>query len=165
MAVPHYLRRATGGIFLTGLAFLVLPGLLRLYDPSAGSFNIDTLNALALGAVLFSGVLHLGLVAFERFLPRFYEYQRESLEGEGKLFENLTDDLEAGLTSLQNQVSYGFMEGIQLQVERRKSAQFKFTVRCVRLLFCLLSLAYLLHLALELVKTSMLAVPAPVPAL
>lgn len=162
--VPHYLRRATAGLFITGLVFILFPALLRFYDPTAGSFNIDTLNALGLAAVLFSGVLHLGLVAYEKLLPRFYDYQRESLEGEGKLFENITDSLETSLTRLADYALTG-EQHVAVQVERRKTAQFKFTVRCVRLLFCLLSLAYLVHLAADMAKTAMLAVPGSAPGL
>jgi hypothetical protein len=162
--VPHYLRRASLGLFITVLVFVAFPAVLRLYDPSAGSFNIDTLNALGLAAVLLSAVLHLALVAYEKFLPKFYDYQRECLEGEGKLFENITESVETSLNRLAD-FALTDAQHVAVQIERRKTAQFKFTVRCVRLLFCLLSLAYLLHLAVDMVKTAMLAVPGSAPAL
>lgn len=164
MPVPNYLRRATLGVLITGLVFVLLPAVLRIFDPSAGSFHVDTLNALGLAAVLFSGVVHLALFAYEKLLPSFYDYQRESLEGEKKLFENITDTLETGIVALRKQTQ-DVRTLTEIQAEARKTAQFKFLVRCARISFCLLSLAYLLHLVLDMVKTAMLAVPASAPGL
>jgi hypothetical protein len=163
MPIPRYLRRASAGLLLTGAIFVLLPPILRVLDPSAGSFGIEILNALGLGAMLFGAVLHLALFAYEKFLSPFYRYQAESLDGEGKLFENLTDALEQGLEKLA--ATAWPMHGVAIQTERRKTNQFKFLIRCVRLSFCLLSLAYLLHLALQVLTVAMTAVPASVPAL
>jgi hypothetical protein len=167
MPIPNYLRRATVGLFITGLIFLLLPPVLRLFDPTAGSFGVELLNALGVAAMLFSAVLHGALFAYEKFLPAFHAYQGESLEREGKLFENLTDSLETQLdacaaTALEYQ---DYLAVLAVQTERRKTAQFKFIIRCVRLSFCLLSLAYLLHLAASMVLLAMTAVPGSAPAL
>ena len=167
MRIPHYLRRATAGLLLTGSVFLLLPPLLRLYDPSAGAFGVELLNALGVAAMLFSVVLHLALFAYEKFLPRFQAYQAESLEGEGKLFENLTDKLESELYFIDGKepLALAATEWLSLQTERRKTAQFKFLIRCVRLSFCLLSLAYLLYLVERMVSLALTAVPGSAPAL
>jgi hypothetical protein len=160
MAIPHYIRRASAGLFITGLIFILLPVVLRILDPTAGSFGIEILNALGLAAMLFSAVLHMGLFAYEKFLPRFHEYQTESLEGAGKLFENLSDELRAPLHTEANIYPHRLAQ----LAERRKVNQFIFLMRCVRLSFCLLSLAYVLHLATQLVTVAMTAVPASAPA-
>jgi hypothetical protein len=162
MPIPHYLRRASAGLALTGLIFLVLPPILRVLDPSAGSFGIEILNALGLAAMLFGAVVHLALFAYEKFLGPFYRYQAESLDGEGKLFENLTDALEQGLVKLAATALP--MHSVEIQIETRKTAQLKFLIRCVRLSFCLLSLAYLLHLAMQVVTVSMTVMPSSAPA-
>lgn len=161
--IPHYLRRASVGLLLTGLVFLFLPPLLRLLDPQAGSFGVEILNALGVAALLFSGLLHGGLFTYEKFLPRFQAYQAESLEGEGKLFENLTDSLERNLIILKTLTPPE--SRLAVLVENRKTAQFKFIIRCVRLSFCLLSLAYILHLIAQMVSLAMTAVPGSAPAL
>lgn len=164
MPIPNYIRRATVALLITAIIFLGLPPLLRLYDPTAGSFNVELLNALGLAAIFFSGTLHMGLYAYEKFLPAFHNYQGESLEGNGKLFENLTDTLELSLEECRNS-ALEYQDTMAIQIESRKTAQFKFIIRCVRLSFCLLSLAYLLHLAMFMVTLAMTAVPAPAPAL
>lgn len=166
MPIPHYLRRASAGLLLTGVIFVALPPLLRILDPAAGSFGIEILNALGLAAMLFGAVLHLALFAYEKFLGPLYRYQAESLDGEGKLFENLTDKLESELYFI-NGVEPTMTPGdrIIMLTERRKTAQFKFLIRCVRLSFCLLSLAYLLHLAMQVVTVAMTVVPQSAPAL
>ena len=87
MPIPNYIRRATAGVLVTGLIFLLMPPALRLIDPTAAGFNVDVLNALGLAAILGTGGLHMALYAYEKFLPRFHEYQAECLEGEAKLFE------------------------------------------------------------------------------
>lgn len=164
MPIPHYLRRATAGLLVTGAIFIGLPPLLRILDPAAGSFGIELLNALGLAAMLFGAVLHLALLAYEKFLAPLYRYQAESLDGEGKLFENVTAPLEASLEECRAR-AYDPNTLLQLQVESRQTAQFKFLVRCVRLSFCLLSLAYLLHLALQAVTVALTVVPQSAPAL
>ncbi|MBJ6109437.1 hypothetical protein JAO73_10460 [Hymenobacter sp. BT523] len=161
MPIPNYLRRAASGLLFAGAIFLGLPYLIRLYDPTAGSFGADLLNTLGLAALLFSGVLHMGLFAYEKFLPRFRQYQAESLEGEGKLFDNLTDELVKPLYAEANIYPHRLAQ----LTERRKVNQFIFLIRCVRLSFCLLSLAYLLHLAAQLLVAALTAVPGSAPAL
>ncbi|WP_310391558.1 hypothetical protein [Hymenobacter sp.] len=161
MPIPNYLRRAAAGVLITGLIFLLMPPALRLIDPTAAGFNVDVLNALGLAAILATGGLHMALYAYEKFLPRFQKYQAESLEGEAKLFENLTDALADPLYQEANI----YPARLNQLIERRKVAQFIFLIRCVRLSFCLLSLAYLLHLATQMITLAMTAVPGSVPAL
>jgi hypothetical protein len=161
MPIPNYLRRASVGILITGVIFLLMPPALRLVDPSAAGFNVDVLNALGLAAILATGGLHMALFAYEKFLPRFQAYQAESLEGEGKLFENITDELRKPLYEEENI----YPNRLAQLIERRKVNQFTFTVRCVRLSFCLLSLGYLLHLVVQMISLAMTAVPGSAPAL
>ncbi|MDO7849234.1 hypothetical protein Q5H92_22915 [Hymenobacter sp. M29] len=155
MPIPNYLRRAASGLLMAGAIFLGLPFLIRFYDPTAGSFGADLLNALGLAALLFSGVLHMGLYAYEKFFPRFQLYQAESLEGEGKLFENLTDALVKPLFTEDNI----YPNRLAQLTERRKVHQFIFLMRCVRLSFCLLCLGFLLSLAAFMLYLAMVAVP------
>lgn len=158
---PHYLRFA--GVSLTLAAFILigLPYLLHFFDEGAGGFTVDKFNVLALGAMLVLATVHVAFFVFRQLFPRFYDYQRESLEGEGKLFENLTDELRTPLFGH----SYLAPEHLNLLIERRKVSQFQFLIRCVRLLFCLSVLAYLLWLAQHMLTVAMLAVPtASAPA-
>lgn len=161
MQIPHYLRRAATGLFATGFIFVMLPIVLRILDPTAGSFGIEILNALGLAALLFSGVLHGGLFVYEKFLPQFHKYQGESLEQDAKLYENLSDKLLAPL--------YGedriYADRLAVYVERRKVNQFIFNMRCKRLNYSLFSLAFLLCLGAFMVNLAMTAVPASAPAL
>lgn len=161
MPIPHYLRQATAGLFITGFIFVLLPPVLRVLDPTAGSFGIEILNALGLAAMLFSAVLHGSLAVYEKFLPSFQKYQAESLERDGKLFENLTGPLETGLEALGLNPS---VMKLEVQREARKTQQFKFQIRCTRLNYCLLSLAFLLCLGAFMVNLAMTAVPASAPA-
>ncbi|WP_210519897.1 hypothetical protein [Hymenobacter terricola] len=160
MEIPHYLRRAAAGLFATGFIFVALPPVLRVLDPTAGSFGIEILNALGLAALLFSGVLHGGLFVYEKFLPRFQEYQGESLEKNGKLYENLTDELRTPLYEEDNIYPHRLAQ----LIERRKVAEFQFKLRCVRLNYSLFSLAFLLCLAAFMASLAMTAVPASAPA-
>lgn len=167
-APPHYLRLMTMGLVLTAAIFLGLPSLLRLYDPTAGNFNVETLNAVALGAVLLAGVLHSGFFAYRQLFPRFYDYQRECVEENGKMFENITDDLRRPLfpaADVAESLDITQAQTLAILTERRKVAQFQFIIRCVRFLLCFLVLAYCLHLASDMVKTAMLAVPGGAPVL
>jgi hypothetical protein len=154
---PRYLRLATIGLLATAVVFVLLPYVLRFFDPSAGSFGIDTLNALAFGAVLLAAILNLAFIAYERVFPRFKTYQQESLEGDGKLFENLTDELESGLVYLRNWVHEA--DQLPVRVEARKIAQFKFLIRCVRLSFCLSALYYLVQLSEHVLIAALTVVP------
>jgi hypothetical protein len=154
---PRYLRLITTALLVTAGVFVLLPFVLRFFDPSAGSFGIDTLNALAFGAVLLAAILHLGFQAYERVFPQFKAYQQDSLEGEGKLFENLTSDLETNLSYLTDWVSPH--ERLPVLIENRKVAQFKFLIRCVRLSFCLLSLYALVLLSEHVLTAALTVVP------
>ena len=152
---PRYLRLITFSLLLAAAVFVLLPHVLRFFDPSAGAFGIDTLNALAFGAVMLAAILHLAFLAYSKVFPRFRTYQQESLEGEGKLFENLTDSLETDLGYVTDWLSPH--ERLPLLIENRKVAQFKFIIRCVRLSFCLLAFYALVQLS-EHVLTSVLTV-------
>jgi hypothetical protein len=154
-AQPRYLRLITFSLLLAAAVFVLLPHVLRFFDPSAGAFGIDTLNALAFGAVLLAAILHLGFLAYSKVFPRFRTYQQESLEGDGKLFENLTDNLETSLSYLEDWTSPH--ERLPVLIETRKVAQFKFIIRCVRLSFCLLAFYALVQLS-EHVLTAVLTV-------
>ena len=160
MTIPHYLRRATAGLFITGLIFALLPPVLRVLDPTAGSFGIEILNALGLAAMLFSGVLHGGLFVYEKFLPGFYKYQGESLEKDAKLYENLSQELKEPL--YQDERIYA--DRLAVYRERRKVNQFIFQMRCTRLNYSLFSIAFLLCLGAFMVNLAMTAVPASAPA-
>jgi hypothetical protein len=152
---PRYLRLITFSLLLAAAVFLLLPHLLRFFDPSAGAFGIDTLNALAFGAVMLAAILHLAFLAYSKVFPRFRTYQQESLEGDGKLFENLTDSLETDLSYVVDWTSPH--ERLPVLIENRKVAQFKFIIRCVRLSFCLLAFYALVQLS-EHVLTAVLTV-------
>ncbi|WP_375436681.1 hypothetical protein [uncultured Hymenobacter sp.] len=165
LSKPHYLRFAALALVLSAFIFLVLPYGLRLFDPTAGAFDAGTINALALAAVLFVAVLHLAFFAYRQLFPRFYDYQRECLEGEGKLFEKLTENLEKPLYPTGPPMELSVSDAMLLAAERRKVAQFKFTIRCVRLFFCLLCLGFLLWLALHMLTVAMTAVPGSAPSI
>ena len=154
---PRYLRLITISLVAAAAVFVLLPHVLRFFDPSAGSFGIDTLNALAFGAVLLAAILHLGFLAYSKVFPRFRTYQAESLEGDGKLFENLTDDLETDLGYLEDWTSPH--ERLPLLIENRKVAQFKFRIRCVRLSFCLLAFYALVLLSEHVLTAALTVVP------
>lgn len=154
---PRYLRLITSALVVTAVVFVLLPFVLRFFDPSAGSFGIDTLNALAFGAVLLAAILHLGFIAYERVFPQFKTYQQDSLEGEGKLFENITSDLERDLHYLVEWTRPH--ERLPVFIENRKIAQFKFLIRCVRLSFCLLALSYLVQLSEHVLTAALSVVP------
>ena len=154
---PRYVRLATIALVLTALVAFVLPPLLHLIDPSAGHFSLDTFNALTWGALLLAAIVHLGALAYGKLLPRFKTYQQESLEGEGKFFENLTDELEEGLATLRPQLAPG--ERLAHAIETRQVKQFKFLIRCVRTAFCLLSFYALVLLAERVLTAVLTAVP------
>lgn len=154
---PRYLRLITLSLLLAAAVFVLLPHVLRFFDPSAGSFGIDTLNALAFGAVMLAAILHLGFLAYSKVFPRFRTYQAESLEGEGKLFENLTDSLETDLSYLVGWLPTSHR--LPVLIENRKVAQFKFIIRCVRLSFCLLAFWYLVQLSEHVLTAALTVVP------
>lgn len=157
---PRYLRLITTSFLLAATVFVLLPFVLRFFDPSAGSFGIDTLNALAFGAVLLAAILHLGFLAYSKVFPRFRAYQQESLEGEGKLFENLTDELRAPLYPTgTTYAGLSEAEKLNILIERRKVSQFQFTIRCVRLSFCLLAFYALVLLSEHVLTAALTVVP------
>jgi hypothetical protein len=161
---PRYLRLITFSLVLAAGVFILLPFVLRFFDPSAGSFGIDTLNALAFGAVMLAAILHLGFLAYSKVFPRFRTYQQESLEGEGKLFENITDELRTPLWCATEDDQEAFMslpvsERLAVCVERRKVSQFQFIIRCVRLSFCLLAFYYCVQLSEHVLTSVLTAVP------
>ncbi|MDF7810509.1 hypothetical protein [Hymenobacter sp. YC55] len=158
---PHYLRFAFISLVLASFILIGLPYVLHLFDAGAGGFTADQFNTLALAAMLVLAAVHVGFFVFRRLFPRFYDYLRECLEGEGKLFENLTDQLWQPLIK----ADYLGPNRLAQLTERRKVAQFQFLIRCVRLSFCLLVLAYLLHLATHMLTVAMTVLPtASAPA-
>lgn len=159
---PRYLLLAFVAVVLATLTMLAFKDFLPHLDRSAGGFGYDRLNILALAGLLFVDVLFMGFLAYRFIFPRFRAYQGESLEAEGRLFENLTDELRAPLydpTSLALTT-----DQVAVLTERRKVSQFQFTIRCVRLLFCLLALFALLSLAQHVLTVAMLAVPGAPPS-
>jgi hypothetical protein len=157
LTYPRYLRLITFSLVLAASVFILLPFVLRFFDPSAGSFGIDTLNALAFGAVMLAAILHLGFLAYSKVFPQFRKYQEESLEGDAKLFENLTDELESGLDYLKEWIHPA--DQLAVRVEARKIRQFKFTIRCVRISFCLAAFWYLVQLSEHVLTAVLTAVP------
>jgi len=90
---------------------------------------------------MLAAILYLVFLAYSKVFPRFRTYQQESLEGEGKLFENITDELRAPLWQdgvEQAMPKWAVADRIASCTERRKVSQFQFAIRCVRLSFCLL---------------------------
>lgn len=154
---PRYVRLAFIACVLSTLVANLLPPLLHLVDPSYSSFSLDTLNVVLWGALLLAATVHLGAWAYERLLPRFKTYQQDSLEVDGKFFENLTDDLETGLAELHPQLSDAGRLG--LAIENRHVKQFKFLIRCVRTAFCLLSFYALVVLTKDFVLALLTVVP------
>jgi hypothetical protein len=154
---PNYLQFAFRSLLLSGFILIGLPYLLWFWDRGAGGFKVDKFNTLALSALLFIGCIHLAFFGFRRLFPRFYDYMRECLEGEGKLFENLTSGLTTDLDSLQHYVQKYDM--LPVIIERRKVAQLQLLIRCVRLSFCLLVLFGLLYLASHMLTVAFLAMP------
>ena len=154
---PRYLRLITLSLLLAAAVFVLLPYVLRFFDPSAGSFGIDTLNALAFGALMLAAILHLGFLAYSKVFPQFRTYQQDSLEGEGKLFENITSGLETDLEYLVDWTQPH--ERLPVLVENRKVAQFKFLIRCVRLSFCLASFYALVLLSEHVLTAALTVVP------
>ncbi len=146
MPRPRLLRFATLSALLAALVLLGLPYLLHaLFGDEAGGFKVDQLNSFAFAAAVFWLALQLGYLAYRALFPRFRAYQGECLEEQGKLFENITEELRTPLWA--NPVFAPSHERLNLFIERRKVAQFQFLVRCVRYLLCFLALAYLIHLA------------------
>lgn len=156
---PRYLRRITLALVLGATILLALPFILHFFDEGSGGFGPDRLNVLALAALFTVAELHLGFLAYKFLFPRFKHYQQECLEGEGKMFENLTDELRKPLFE-ENNI---YPDRLNQLIERRKVSQYQFTIRCVRLAFCLLVLFGLLHQVSAMLTLATLASPG-VPA-
>ncbi|GAB3233056.1 hypothetical protein GCM10027346_20740 [Hymenobacter seoulensis] len=158
---PNYLRFAGCSLLLAAFILIGLPYLLHFFDEGAGGFTVDKFNTLALAALLVLAAIHIAFFVYRRLFPRFYDYLRECLEGEGKLFENLTDELRGPLYSIDNI----YPDHLNKLIERRKVAQFQLLLRCVRLSFCLLVLGFLLWLAVHMLTVAMTVLPtASAPA-
>lgn len=159
MPKPHYLRFAGLSLLMAAFIMLGLPSILQVFDAGAGGFTADKLNTLALAAMLVLAAVHLAFFVFRRLFPRFYDYMRECLEGEGKLFDNLTDELREPI--FHKSTFAPSHERMNLLTERRKVAQFQFIIRCVRLLFCLFVLGFCAWLAVHMLTVAMTVLPTP----
>ena len=146
LPAPRYARFAALTALLAGLVLLGLPYVLHLFTDTPGGFTVEQLNSFALGAAVFWLTLQMAFLAYRAFFKRFKNYQAECLEAEGKLFENITGPLNDELLRLRDLSNLTLPVACYL-AENRKIATLQFIIRCVRLLFCLSALAYLLHLA------------------
>ena len=141
-------------VALAALAFFAVPPLLRWWDPAAGAFDVGTLNALVLAALQFFAAVSMAYVPWRFLFPGLYGYVRDCMEG--KLFENLTDDL---LGQLPNEEAWNTQAQATVATERRRIAQFKFLIRCVRVVFSLLPFFIFLLLATHMVNNALTVVP------
>jgi hypothetical protein len=138
------------------LVFFGLPPLLRnTIDPTAGGFAPDTINAAALGAFQFFTSLTVAYAGWRWLFPELYRYAADCMEG--KLLENLTEDLKTFLTKEQADVL--------LASEYRHIAQFQFMIRCTRFVLALSPFLVFLLLANHALTAALTAVPAPAPGL
>lgn len=149
----NYLRLAIIGLLLAGAMFVGLPFVVHLFAPQAGSYDAGTLNVLALAALEYFAAGHLALWTYKRLLPPFYDELRTCLQD--KVLENLTD----ALSEVVNNPETATAGLLPLLTERRKLLQFKFFIRCVRLVFCLLPLLFLFVLALYALTSALTIVP------
>ena len=140
-------------IILAGIAFFAVPPLLRWWNPAAGSFDVGTLNAPVLAALQFFAAVSMAFVAWRFLFPKLYAYVRDCMEG--KLFENLSEELRKPLYEEKNIYS----DRIHQLAERRKVAQFQFLIRCTRFVFSLLPFFVFLLLATLMVNNSLTVVP------
>lgn len=137
------------------LVFFALPPALRLLDPTAGGFAPDTINAAALGAFQYFAALSMAYVSWRWLFPGLYAYAAECMEG--KLLENLTDELKQFISA----------DGADLfkAAELRHIAQLQFLIRCVRFVFALSPFLFFLLLANHALTAALTAVPGAAPAL
>lgn len=154
-ALPKGARVAVFGA-LALLVFFALPPLLRLVDPTAGGFAPDTINAAALGAFQFFAALSMAYVSWRWLFPDLYRYAMDCMEG--KLLENLTDDLKA---LLGPECTVSLLEA----AEHRHIAQFQFLIRCTRFVLSLSPFLLFLLLANHALTAALTAVPGSAPAL
>ncbi|AMJ65046.1 hypothetical protein [Hymenobacter sp. PAMC 26628] len=150
---PRYLRFASLALTVALLVFLLLPWAVRLFDPQAGGFDAGTVNTLALAALQYFAAAHLALFTYRRLLPSFYTYLGEALQD--KLLENVTDALSEVLNNPEA-VDAGLLPAL---AEKRKLLQFKFLIRCARLLFCLSPLLFFFVLAQAALTAALTVVP------
>jgi hypothetical protein len=152
--LPKGARVAVFGLVAL-LVFFALPPALRLIDPTAGGFAPDTINAAALGAFQFFAALTMAFISWRWLFPDLYEYAVDCMEG--KLLENLTDDLKLFLTHTQQDIMHA--------AERRHIAQFQFIIRCTRFVFALFPFLLFLLLANHALTAALTAVPSGAPGL
>jgi hypothetical protein len=137
-AADGYLKFFSLTLLVAVLIFLVLPPLLRLFYPTAGSFDSGTINTLALAALQYFAATHLALFTYRRLFPTLYDYLVESLQD--KVLESVTKELE---TQLAHPELLRDQSLLPVLSEQRQLLALKFSIRCKRLLFCLLPLAFL----------------------
>jgi hypothetical protein len=129
--------------------FFLSPLALRWLNPEAGSFDVGTLNAPILAALQFFAAVSMAFVAWRFLFPGLYGYVRDCMEG--KLLENLTEDLKLYLNSED--------VNIMLAAEKRHIAQFQFIIRCTRFVLALFPFVFFLVLAMRFVNTALTVVP------
>ncbi|MVN77744.1 hypothetical protein GO988_15530 [Hymenobacter sp. HMF4947] len=147
-------RVATFGLVAL-LIFFGLPHVLRWFDPTAGGFAPDTVNAAALGAFHYFAALSMAYASWRWLFPDLHAYAVETMEG--KLLKNLTDDLE--------KLFYDRSCKLRAVTEKRHIAQFQFLIRCVRFVLALSPFLFFLLLANHALTAALTAVPAAASAL
>ena len=148
-------------VAIAAVIFFLAPPALRWYTryaglPAAGSFDMGTLNAPVLAALQFFAAVSMAFVPWRFLFPGLYRYVRDCMED--KLLENLTKALTDELPDYEK-ASWTDNTAILLAAERRRISQFQFTIRCVRLLFCLLPFFAFLLLAQAFLNTALTIVP------
>jgi len=143
-------------VALAAAMFLLAPPLLRWLNPAAGAFDVGTLNAPVLAALQFFAAVSMAYVPWRFLFPGLYRYVRDCMED--KLLENLTKTLTDELPNYEK-ASWTDGTAILLAAERRRISQFQFTIRCVRLVFCLLPFFAFLLLAQAFLNTALTVVP------
>lgn len=136
-------------VALAAAVFLLAPPLLRWLNPSAGAFDVGTLNAPVLAALQFFAAVSMAFVPWRFLFPGLYGYVRDGMEE--KLLANITGQLSQALDA--------DFTNIPAAAERRHIAQFQFLIRCVRLLFCLLPFLLFLLLAEHFLNVALTVVP------
>ncbi|MDJ0367286.1 hypothetical protein QMK33_19230 [Hymenobacter sp. H14-R3] len=159
-ALPALPALPTGGriaVFavVASSIFFVLPHVLRWFDPTAGGFAPDTVNAAALGAFHYFAALSMAYVSWRWIFPDLYAYAIDCMSD--KLLANLTDELK----NLFNDRSCD----LRAVAEKRHIAQFQFLIRCVRFVFALSPFLFFLLLANHALTAALTAVPAAAPGL
>jgi hypothetical protein len=109
-----------------------------------------------LAALQFFAAVSLAYMPWRFLFPGLYGYVRDYMED--KLLENMTKVLSDALPPYET-ASLADGTTIQLAAERRRISQFQFTIRCVRLIFCLLSFFAFLALAQVFLNSALTVVP------